>query len=59
MLNVADGLETVITAREESILDVTFLTTEARFYLSGYVKSQKSRMCSEADPYEIKDTPLR
>jgi hypothetical protein len=35
-----------------------FFANEAWFYFSGYVNSQKSRVCSATNSREIKDTQL-
>jgi hypothetical protein len=48
----------VITANGEDTLDVTFLTVDAWFYLSGYFHSQNSRLWSATNPHEFKNTPL-
>jgi hypothetical protein len=46
-----------VTTANGDDMDVTFLTDEVWFYLSGYV-SQNSRVWSATNPYEFKDTPL-
>ena len=40
------------------VLDVTFFTNEAWFYLSGYVNLQNSRLWSSDNPYSLHETPL-
>jgi hypothetical protein len=51
-------LRDVITAKGEYILDITFITYEAYFHVSGYVNSQINRVWSATNPHEIKDIPL-
>jgi hypothetical protein len=47
-----------ITGNGKDILDVTFVSYEAWFHLSGYANSHNNRIWSATNPYEINDTQL-
>jgi hypothetical protein len=40
-------------------VDIIWFTDEARFYLSGYINSQNTRVWAEENPQEIHAEPLR
>jgi hypothetical protein len=40
------------------IFDITWITDEAWFHLSGYINSQNTRVWAEENPYEIHTEPL-
>jgi len=51
-------MQDFISTKGEEVLDITFFTDEAWFYLSGAVNSQNSRIWSAANPYEFHESPL-
>ena len=56
-LHYCRWLNQFIKENTADVLDVTFFTDKAWFYLPGYVSLQNSRLWSSDNPYSLHETP--
>ena len=57
-LHYCRWLNQFIKENTADVLDVTFFTDKAWFYLPGYVSLQNSRLWSSDNPHSLHETPL-